>query len=361
MVCAPLFGRPGSRSSRASLALAFTMFAVSGAASWAQAPQTSNPVSLHGAGSTFASPLYKKWGGEYGVMHRNVSVVYDAVGSGEGVWRFIAHAVDFAGSDEILTDSEASKLSEPALMLPIAAGMIALVYNVPGVTSEIKLPRDVYADIFAGVIKEWDDRRIQAANPGLALPHRTIAIVARQDSSGTTAAFTKHLAAIHPAWRGKGMSVGKLIEWPKGTMLAPGNEGVAGRVKISEGSIGYVEYWFAQRLGLRMAALQNQAGAYITPTAKSGELALSGRAAQIMELDASMRDPAVPGAYPITTYTWMFLYPRYGDQAKGGAMRDFAEWVLAPQAQNYAAQLGYLPLADDVVALGKQSLAGLSY
>ena len=291
-------------------------FGVSSTASWAQSPQTSEPVSLQGAGSTLAAPLYKKWIAEYGVAQRNVSISYDVVGSGEGVKRFIANALDFAGSDEILTESEASQLREAAIMVPITAGMIALAYNIPGVNSEIKLPRDVYVDIFAGAIQRWDDPRIQAANPGLAFPHRDIAIVARQDSSGTTAAFTQHLAAIGPAWRAKGMGVGKLIDWPKGTMLAPGNEGVAGRIKIGEGSIGYVEFWFAQRLGLRMAAVQNKAGSYVTPTAHAGELALSGRVATVKELDASVADPAAPGAYPITTYSWMFLYPRYADRQR---------------------------------------------
>jgi phosphate transport system substrate-binding protein len=234
------------------LVVLLPFFGASSAVSWAQAPQASAPVSLHGAGSTFAAPLYTKWIEEYGVAHRNVSISYDAVGSGEGVKGFIADAVDFAGSDEILTENEASKLREAALMVPITAGMISLAYNIPGVSSEIKLPRDVYVDIFAGVVQQWDDPRIQKANPGLTFPHRTIALVARQDGSGTTAAFTKHLAAIGSGWRAKGMGVGKLIDWPKGTMLVPGNEGVAGRIKISEGSIGYVEYWFAQRLGLRM-------------------------------------------------------------------------------------------------------------
>ncbi len=202
----------GWRLSANLLALSFTFFGVSSSASWAQSPQTTESVSLQGAGSTFAAPLYKKWIEEYGVAHRNAAISYDVVGSGEGVKRFIADAVDFAGSDEILTDSESSKLREPALMVPITAGMIALAYNIPGVNSEIKLPRDVYVDIFAGAIQYWNDPRIQAANPGLAFPHRTIAIVARQDSSGTTAAFTKHLAAIGPEWRAKGMGVGKLID-----------------------------------------------------------------------------------------------------------------------------------------------------
>jgi phosphate transport system substrate-binding protein len=176
------------------LVFSLTFLGVASAVCWGQGPQTSGPVSLHGAGSTFAAPLYTKWIEEYGVAHRNISISYDAVGSGEGVKRFIAEAVDFAGSDEILTESESSKRREAALMVPVTAGMIALAYNIPGVTTEIKLPREAYVDIVAGVIRQWDDPRIQAANPGLTFPHRTIAIVARQDSSGTTAAFTKHLA-----------------------------------------------------------------------------------------------------------------------------------------------------------------------
>jgi phosphate transport system substrate-binding protein len=294
------------------------------------------------------------------VSHPNVSISYDAVGSGEGIERFLADMVDFAGSDEILSDGERAKAGG-AIMVPVTAGMIEICYNVPGVNNEIKLPRDVYVDIFAGKIQQWDDPRIKAANPGVAFPHRDIAIVARRDGSGTTAAFTHHLAAIGPTWRANGMGVGKLIDWPKGTMLAPGNEGVASRIKISEGSIGYVEFWFAQQLRLRMAAVQNKAGTYVTLTPHSGELALLGRTAQVKQLDASVADPTDPGAYPITTYSWMFLYPRYPDRAKGAALRDFAEWGLSQQAQNYGAQLGYLPLAADVLALGKQELGGLSY
>lgn len=341
-----------------SAAIAAISLSPLGVTSWAQSARSSGSISLQGAGSTFAALLYKKWIEEYRVAHPNVSISYDAVGSGEGVKQFIADKVDFAGSDEVLTEVEATKTHRGALMIPVTAGMIALAYNIHGVNNEIKLPRDVYVDIFAGKIRQWDDPRIKAANPGTIFPHIDIAIVARQDSSGTTAAFTHHLAAI-PAWRAAGMGVGKLIDWPKGTMLATGNEGVAGRIKISDASIGYVEYWFAQRLELRMAAVQNKAGAFITPTANAGQLALSGRVAQVRELDASVADPADPGAYPITTYSWMFLYPRYTDRAKAVALREFAEWGLS-KGQGYGAQLGYLPLSSDVVAIGMQALGGLT-
>jgi phosphate transport system substrate-binding protein len=331
--------------------------ALSLAAMWPPGAGAQERISLRGAGSTFAAPLYKKWIDEYGVSHQKVAISYDAVGSGEGVKRFLAGTVDFAGSDEILSDSEIAKVPG-ATMLPVTAGMIALAYNIQGVNSELKLPRDVYVAIFAGKIRQWNDPRIQAANPGVVLPRRDIAVVVRQDSSGTTAAFTNHLAAISPAWRAAGMSIGKFIEWPAGVLPASGNEGVADRIRLSDGSIGYVEYWFAQRLGLRMAALQNKLGAFITPTAASGELALSGRVAQVKELTASVADPPEAGAYPITTYSWMFLYAQYPDRAKGVAMREFAQWGLAQPGQNYGAQLGYLPLSGDVVALGLKALNG---
>ena len=329
-------------------------------ATWARNANADELVSLRGAGSTFSAPLYKKWIDEYNVSHGNVSIRYDAVGSGEGVKRFLAQAVDFAGSDEILSDSENAQLPG-ASMLPVTAGMIVLAYNIPGVNSEIKLPRDVYVDIFVRKIRKWDDPRIAAANPGIVFPHRDIAIIARLEASGTTAAFANHLAVISPSWRAAGMGVGKLFEWPSGVLLASGNDGIAARIRLSEGSIGYVEYWFAQRLGLRMAALQNRSGAFITPTANSGQLALSGRVAQANQLAASVSDPTHPGAYPITTYSWMLLYPEYRDRAKAAALSEFAQWGLSQAGQNFAAQIGYLPLSDDVVAIGKQVLGSVTH
>jgi phosphate transport system substrate-binding protein len=236
-------------------------------ACWAQATTAPDAITLRGAGSTFAAPLYRKWIEEFTASHRNVSISYDPVGSGEGVRRFLTDAVDFAGSDEILNDSETAKAGG-AIMVPVTAGMIVIAYNIPGVSSGIKLPRDVYLDIFAGVVRQWDDPRIQAANPGIAFPHRPIGIVARLDGSGTTAAFTHHLDAIGSVWRGKGMKVGKLVDRPNGTTLAPGNEGVASKIHANEGSIGYVEFWYARQFGLQMATLQKRPASslFLPPT-----------------------------------------------------------------------------------------------
>jgi len=325
----------------------------------AQAQRTPGTVFLHGAGSTFAAPLYKKWIEAYTAGRKSLSMSYDVVGSGEGVRRFLAEAVDFAGSDEILSDSESAQAGG-AIMIPVTAGMVVIAYNVPGVAGELKLPRDVYLDIFAGVIRQWDDPRIRAANQGLTFPHSDIQIVAREDGSGTTAAFPRHLDAIGSTWRNKGMKVGKLINWPANAALAPGNEGVASRIKATAESIGYMEFWYAQRFGLPMATLQNKAGKFITPSATSGDLALSGRVAQVQQLDHSVADPFTAGAYPIPSFSWMLVYPAYREKAKATALREFAEWALSQQAQDIALQLGYLPLPADVIALGKRELGELA-
>jgi phosphate transport system substrate-binding protein len=326
--------------------------------SWAQGVGAAAPpaaVSLAGAGATFPAPLYKKWIAVYQSSHPGVSISYSPVGSGEGVKRFVAGAVDFAGSDEVLSDTDAAKVEGGAATVPVTAGTIVLAYNIPGLAGEIRLSREVYADIFAGAIRRWNDARIQAANPGMRLPARDIAVVARLDSSGTTAAFTRHLAAADPSWRTRGLGVGKLIAWPSRTMLATGNEGVAARIKISEGAIGYVEYGFAKRLGLPMAALQNKSGAFVAPSEASAQLALSARVVEANELERSIVDPTAAGAYPIVSYSWLFLYRNYRDPEKGRALRQFVEWALT-DGQKHGAEFGYIPLSADVVSLGRAQL-----
>ena len=173
-----------------------------------------NDASLRGAGSTFSAALYKQWIATYHQEHPQVSITYDAVGSGEGVRRFVAGSVDFGATDVALSDREAAEISRGAIMVASTAGMVVLAYNVPGLRGELKLPRDVYPGILSGQIRRWDDPRIQTANPGVSLPHLNIVVVARQDSSGTTYALTNHLAAISLAWREQGLGIGKLVEWP---------------------------------------------------------------------------------------------------------------------------------------------------
>ena len=315
--------------------------------------------SLRGAGSTFSAALYKLWIDTYHQSHPEIWISYDAVGSGEGVRRFMAGSVDFGASDVALSDREAAEISRGTVMVASSAGMVVLAYNVPGVHGELKLPRDVYPAILSGQIRRWDDPRIQSANPGLSLPHLSIVIVARQDSSGTTFALTNHLAAISLGWREQGLGVGKLVEWPASAMLASGNEGVASRIKISEGSIGYVEYGFAKRLGLPMAVLQNKADNFLAPDDAAGLRSLAEASAKTPTgLNQSIVDPSGADAYPIVTFSWLLLYRKYDDPEKGSALRDFIAWGLS-NGQSFSQKLGYLPLPSEFAVLGKQALGSI--
>ncbi|MCG8587577.1 MAG: phosphate ABC transporter substrate-binding protein PstS, partial [Pirellulales bacterium] len=241
-------------------------------------PQPAVEDVIYGCGATFPSDLYEKWIEVYGEKHPDEKIIYRAIGSGGGIKNFIAgtvvdkgktYKVDFGASDAAMSDEQISEVKRGVQLVPTAAGSIAITYNLPGV-SELKLDRDLYVDIFMGKVTSWKDPRIAELNPGVEFPDLTIALAARQDSSGTTFAFTNHLSAVSDEWRDKGPGVGKLIEWPPATMRAKGNDGVAGLIKRSPGTIGYVEYGIAKRAGLQMAALKNKAGEFVLPSEDSG-------------------------------------------------------------------------------------------
>lgn len=322
-------------------------------------PAPATGLLIQGAGATFPQPLYAKWIAQYGKTPPAVHLTYKGVGSGAGIKRFIAGSVDFGASDAAMRDAEMAQVKRGVKLIPATAGMVVLAYNLPGVSGELRLPRDAYLGIFAGRITRWDDPRIRAANPGLALPHTDIAVVVRREASGTTYAFTNHLSALSPQWRDRGPGVGKLVDWPATTMTATGNEGVAQRVKISSNSIGYMEYGFAKRLGLPMAVLQNEEGQFIKPTPASGQVALAAAAANIPEnLRLFVPDPPGADSYPIVTLTWLLLYERYPNPAKADALKQAISWGLT-EGQAEAEALGYIPLPAVIVAKAKAAFDGI--
>jgi phosphate transport system substrate-binding protein len=315
----------------------------------------SERVVLRGAGATFPAPLYRKWIDVYTKANPNVAIEYQDVGSGEGTKLFLDNAVDFGASDSALNDEQIQQAKAGATLVPTTAGAIVLAYNLPDVEGTLKLSREVYADIFTGKIREWNDPRIQALNPDIKLPKQTITLIARQDSSGTTYALTSHLSAISEAWR-KGPGIGKVVNWPGVSMTARGNEGVAGRIKRSWGSIGYVEYGFAKRLGLPVIHLQNKAGAFVEPNLNSGQAALAANVDQIpANLRVLLPDPEGQDSYPIVTFTWLLLHDRYPDQRKAAALKGFVNWALT-DGQRYGSEMGYIPLPDGVATLARAAV-----
>ncbi len=343
------------RTAACGLCLLLCVLASCGPSGQVEKPTPAGGVKLQGAGSTFTAPLYEKWISEYERINPKVAIDYKAVGSGEGIQRFIAGTVDFGASDAAMTDKEIAKVSRGVQLVPVVAGSIVIAYNLPGVKDHpLKLPRDVYVDIFLGKIKNWNDARIQQANPTLKLPELRVDVVVRLDSSGTTFAFTNHLSAISQEWREGGPGRGKLIDWPGDARLARGNDGVAGQIKIAPGAIGYVEYGIAQRAGLAMAWLENKAGKFIEPTGKSGQATLDS-APLPDNLRAFFPDPAGPDSYPVVTYSWLLLYRQYPEKAKADAVKDLVRWCL-DEGQRYNEGLGYLRLSPRVAKQATDAL-----
>lgn len=304
----------------------------------------SEPVSITGAGASFPAPLYQRWFVELNGKYPDLQVDYQSVGSGAGVKQFIAGTVDFGASDVAMTDEEIAEVQRGVLLLPMTAGSIVLAYNVPGIESGLKLPREVYVDIFLGNITNWNDPQIAEANPDLDLPDLPITVVHRSDGSGTTGVFTMHLSAISPEWKEQ-VGEGKTVEWPTGVGGAK-NDGVTAQVNQNEGAIGYVEYGFAKSKGLPVAALENSSGEFIEPTDESASKTLES-----VELPDNFRafvtDPEGEESYPIVTYTWLLAYKEYEDPQTAKGLEAAIEYGLT-EGQEISPELGYIKLPQNV-------------
>ncbi|MEG4170841.1 MULTISPECIES: phosphate ABC transporter substrate-binding protein PstS [unclassified Microcoleus] len=303
-------------------------------------------VAITAAGASFPAPLYQRWFQDFNKINPKVQINYQSVGSGAGVEQFTKGTVDFGASDTGMKDDEIAKVpaDKGVILLPMTAGSIVIGYNLPDLTEPLKLPRDVYADIFAGKITKWNDPKIAAANPGAKLPDQAITIVHRSDGSGTTAVFTKHLSAISPDWK-SAVGDGKTVQWPVG-VGAKGNEGVTAQLLQTVGSIGYVEYGYAKNNNLKFASLENKAGTFVVPNDESASQALA--TVPLPEnLRAFIEDPEGAQSYPIVTYTWMLVPKTVTDPNKAKTIEAMVEYGLN-EGQKVSSELGYVPLPQNV-------------
>ena len=303
----------------------------------------STTVRLQGAGASFPALLYQQWFRQYGQQSPGIRVDYQSVGSGQGVRSVIDHTVDFGASDAAMTAEEMQQVPEGVTLLPMTAGAIVLGYNLEGV-SELKLSREVYAGIFLGDITKWDDPRILAENPGTSDLKGPINVIVRADSSGTTYVFSQHLSAISETFKEK-VGVNKQPDWPVGTK-SKGNEGVTAAIKSTPGSIGYIEFGYADNNRVTMAALENKSGQYVVPNAQSAGAALAA-VEMPADLLAWLPDPEGETSYPIVTYTWIICYKKYADPKKAEALKGLLRWCLK-EGQAASVALGYVPLPEAV-------------
>jgi phosphate transport system substrate-binding protein len=304
-------------------------------------------IQLNGAGATFPYPIYSKWFSEYNKLHPNVRINYQSIGSGGGIRQLLARTVFFGASDQPMTDEMLAKAAGPVLHLPTVLGAVVPVYNIEGASAPLKFTGAVLADMFMGKIKRWNDPAIVKINPGVTLPATDVTIVHRSDGSGTTFVWVDYFSKISPEWKEK-VGASSSVNWPAG-VGGKGNEGVAGLVKQTPGSLGYVELVYALQNKINYGAVQNQGGEFITPDVSSVTAAAAG-ALPTMPKDfrVSITNSPGPGAYPIASFTWILLYEDNDDKSQARVIVDFMKWALA-DGQQMADDLGYAPLPGALV------------
>ncbi len=312
---------------------------------------------MTGAGATFPYPLYSKWFDVYN-KKAGVQINYQSVGSGAGIQQLSQRTVDFGASDAPMTDEQLKAAPGEVLHIPTVMGAVVVTYNLAGVDKGLKLTPDTLSGIFLGSVKKWSDPRIAADNPNVKLPDADIAVVHRSDGSGTTNIFTDYLSTVSPEWKSK---VGKStsVNWPVG-LGAKGNEGVAGQVKQTPGSIGYVELAYAVQNKLPYAFMKNQAGQFVEPTLESTTSAAAGSASNMPE-DLRVSIVNAPGekSYPIAGYTYILVYKDQQDPAKGKALVDFLWWGIH-DGEQYATGLLYAPLPKEVVTRDEAKIKSIA-
>lgn len=311
---------------------------------------------INGAGATFPYPIYSKWFDVYQSIDPSVRFNYQSIGSGGGVKQISAMTVDFGATDGVMTSDEMKGAEGGQIFhIPMVAGAVVVVYNAEGLGGGLKLTPEVLADIFLGNIKSWNDPRLGEANPGTALPSAPIVVVHRSDGSGTTNIFTDYLTSVSAEWKAK-VGVGKSVGWPVG-LGGKGNEGVAGLVKQTPGSIGYVELAYADKNGLSYADIQNKSGNFVRPSLEAATAAVAGKINSMpKDFRVSIVNPDGADAYPIAGFTWILVYKHQKDPVKGKALINFLKWAIH-DGQKYCSELGYVPLPEQLKPLIEEKLS----
>jgi phosphate transport system substrate-binding protein len=300
---------------------------------------------INGAGSTFDYPAFTKWFEAYSAVNSNVQFNYQSIGSGAGQKLLLNQTVDFGATDAPMKDKALAGASDKILHLPILAGGVAIIYNLPG-NPKLRLDGDTLANIYLGRITTWKDPQIAALNPGVDLPDTAIIPVHRADGSGTSYIFSDYLSSVDLGWAdapGKGSS----IKWPAGIGLAAkGSEGVVGQVKQLSGSIGYAELAFADENKIARADMKNAAGRFISPAPDSVSAALA--TARIPE-DFRFSMVNAPGdhAYPISGVSWVLVYQNQKNPDNAPKLVGFLKWAVT-KGQSILPSLDYAPLPESV-------------
>jgi phosphate transport system substrate-binding protein len=316
-------------------------------------------MTILGAGSSFVNPLFSKMFNEYNTK-TGVKVNYQSIGSGAGIQQLTSKTIDFGASDAFLNDEKMTGMPSPVVHIPVAMGAVVMTYNIPGVTGQLNLTGDVIANIYLGKIKKWNDATITKLDGDMKLPASEIIVAHRSDGSGTSAIFTDYLSKVSDEWKTK-VGASTSVNWPAG-LGGKGNEGVAGLVKQTPGSIGYVELIYALQNNMPYAKVSNKSGANVTPSLQSVQAAANTKLPDDMRFSLTNTD--VADGYPIAGTTWALLYKeqKYGSRTleQATALVKLLWWATH-EGQAFNEPLNYAKVPAPAVTQAEVLLKSVTY
>lgn len=320
-------------------------------------------VTLQETGSTLLYPLFNIWAPAYHQSHPAVRITTDGTGSGTGISQALAGTVQIGASDAYLSSQDVAQ-NPGAMDIPLAISAQVIAYNLPGLTTpHLKLSGPVLAAIYTGQIKTWNDPRIQALNPGVALPNLTITPLHRSDASGDTFIFSQYLSFTTPSWNAT-VGYGTGITFPSvPTALGEtGNSGMVSGLAATKGAIAYVGISYTGSLAadhLAYAQLLNKSGQYVLPTPQTIDAAAAALVPATPPSEAlSLIYAPGPSAYPLINYEYAIVTQQQPSTQVASAVRAFLTWALTSgNAPAYLDQVHFVPLPAAVVKLSEAQVA----
>jgi phosphate transport system substrate-binding protein len=272
-----------------------------------QSPTTTNQQGksasayIQNKGSDTLVNLALAWAEQYQILHPEIEISVTGGGTGTGFTSLINGTVDIANASRQIKTEEVQQAKangfEP-VEFTVANDAIAVIVNPGNPVSQLTLEQ--VSNIYQGKINNWQE---------VGGEDRPIVRLSRETNSGTHVYFLETIIRL-------GDSKNKSF-FSADTLLLPSSEGIFAEVRDNPNAIGY------DGLG------------YVTPEVKMIALAKKVTDPYVLPSASTVTDKS----YPISRSLYMYTHGQ-----PSGAIKDYIEWILSAEAQQYTIQLGFVPL-----------------
>jgi phosphate transport system substrate-binding protein len=241
--------------------------------------------------------------------------------------------------------------------LPSVLIGIVPIYNLPGVHTALRFNGELLAEIFLGEVKTWNAPQIAKLNPDTSLPSLPIKVIYRPAGKGSNYVFSEFLSKTSSKFRTQ-IGTSPSPKWPVGAPAERSSD-MADKVKSETGSIGYVEAQYAVKANVPHGMVQNAVGKYVEASPESLKAACDAVESPGWDkFSASLSNAPGADAFPITSFTWLYLRTTSSDSRRASALTDLLNWMYT-DGQRLASEDGYAELPPALLAKVKTKASSL--